>query len=84
MAVRTLAATLAAIAVLGVTGCGDREQVVQYKQGRYQGKPDAQPWDSDPATSLHTTSQWNKGDRTSWETAIKQRQSNQNEYARTQ
>jgi hypothetical protein len=84
MRTRTLLATLASIAVLGITGCGDREQVVQYKQGKYQGKPDSQPWDSDPATSLHTTSQWNKGDRTSWETAIRQRQLNQNEYVRTQ
>jgi hypothetical protein len=84
MRVRTLIATLASVAAVGLAGCGDREQVVQYKQGKYQGKPDSQPWDNDPATSLHTTSQWNKGDRTSWETAIKQRQANQNEYARTQ
>jgi ABC-type glycerol-3-phosphate transport system substrate-binding protein len=81
---RTLIAILASIAALGVAGCGDREQVVQYKQGKYQGKPDSQPWDSDSSTSLHTTSSWNKGDRTSWETAIKQRQLNQNEYVRTQ
>jgi uncharacterized lipoprotein YehR (DUF1307 family) len=84
MRARMLIATFASIGVLGITGCGDREQVVQYKQGKYQGKPDSQPWDSDPATSLHTTSQWNKGDRTSWETAIRQRQLNQNEYLRTQ
>lgn len=84
MRARILMATAAAVAVLGASGCGDREQVVQYKQGRYQGKPDAQPWDNDPAASLLTTSQWNKGDRTSWEAAIKQRQLNQNEYTRTQ
>jgi hypothetical protein len=84
MRARTLIASFAAIVAFGIAGCGDRDQVVQYKQGKYQGKPDSQPWDSDSSTSLHPTSKWNKGDRTSWETAIKQRQLNQNEYTRTQ
>jgi hypothetical protein len=57
---------------LGLAGCGERPQVIQYKQGKYQGKPDQPAWDS---------AKFN-GDRTAWELAIKQRNQNQNEYNR--
>jgi hypothetical protein len=67
---------------LGVTGCGEKSQVVVYKQGKYQGKPDGRPWDNDsPVTELRG-GKWNKGDRTSWEEQIKNRQLTQNEYQR--
>jgi len=33
---------------LGLSACGEKEQVVVYKQGKYQGKPDVRPWDNDP------------------------------------
>jgi hypothetical protein len=59
--------------VLGLAACGERPQVIQYKQGKYQGKPDQPAWDS---------AKFN-GDRTAWELAIKQRNQNQNEYRRT-
>ena len=73
----------AALAVAaGLSACGEREQVVVYKQGKYQGKPDAQPWQNDPAASLYTTSKWTQGDQTSWEAAIRARNQNQNEYSR--
>jgi hypothetical protein len=84
MRTRTLIAALTAAAALGLAGCGERPQVVQYKQGKYQGKPDTQPWENDPTSSLYTTSKWTKGDKTSWETAINTRAASQNEYARTQ
>jgi hypothetical protein len=58
---------------LGLAACGERPQVIQYKQGKYQGKPDQPAWDS---------AKFN-GDRTAWELAIKQRNQNQNEYKRT-
>jgi hypothetical protein len=67
-----LAVTAAAFA-LGVAGCGERPQVVQYKQGKYSGKPDQPPWEG--ATF--------KGNQADWERAIKQRNQNQNEYKRT-
>ena len=57
---------------LGVAGCGEREQVVVYKQGKYQGKPDGLPWDN----TLF------KGDKLAWENAIKKRNEGQNEYSR--
>jgi hypothetical protein len=66
------AAVGAALAVL-LAGCGERPQVIEYKQGKYQGRPDTQPYDS--ATF--------KGDKAEWERAIKTRNQNQNEYKRT-
>ena len=32
---------------LALAGCGESQQVVVYKQGKYQGKPDSPPWNSD-------------------------------------
>ena len=71
---------LAAAAAL--VGCGEKDQVIAYQQGKYQGKPDTQPWQNSPADSLYTTSTWTKGDKTSWESALKQRSQSQNEYVR--
>ena len=70
------------VVAAGLAACGEREQVIVYKQGKYQGKPDSKPWDSDPAASLYTTSKWTKGDQASWENAIKTRNSYQNELTR--
>lgn len=69
---------------LSLGACGEREQVVVYKQGKYQGKPDTQPWNVDPAASLHTSSKWTKGDKSSWESAVRSRTQSQNEYARVE
>jgi len=78
-----LVVAIAALAVAaGLAGCGEREQVIVYKQGKYQGKPDTKPWDNDPAASLYTTSKWSKGDQASWESAVRQRNLSQNEYNR--
>ena len=77
-----LLAGTAVVVALSLGACGEREQVIVYKQGKYQGKPDAQPWQSDPSSSLYTTSTWTKGDQRSWESAIKTRNQYQNEYAR--
>ena len=68
---------IAAAAIFGAAvlqGCGEKEQVIVYKQGKYQGKPDEKPW---------TGTQWssNKGQ---WENALKTRTQNQNEYTRTE
>lgn len=60
------------LAVLGVSACGEREQVIVYKQGKYQGKPDSQPWDG-PGFG---------GDKSKWEGAIRSRNQNQSEYTR--
>ena len=65
-----LTATVIAVAVFG---CGERPQVVQYKQGNYQGKPDTPPYMGAPYN----------GNKAEWERAIKTRNQNQNEYKRT-
>jgi hypothetical protein len=67
---------------LGLTACGEREQVVVYKQGKYQGKPDARPWDNDSPVAELRGGKWSKGDRTSWEEQIKNRQLAQHEHKR--
>jgi hypothetical protein len=72
------------VAAFGLTvilvGCGEPEQVVVYKQGKYQGKPDAQPWNSEPLA--YESGKWTKGDKASWETQIKTRQLGQHEHKR--
>jgi hypothetical protein len=67
---------------LGLTACGEKEQVVVYKQGKYQGKPDARPWDNDSPVAELRGGKWNKGDRASWEEQIKNRQLAQHEHKR--
>ena len=59
-------------ALLALAGCGERPQVVNYKQGQYQGKPDQKPYDTAP---------WN-GNKRDWEVALTTRNQNQNEYKR--
>jgi hypothetical protein len=74
----------ALVAVVSLGACGERDQVTVYKQGKYQGKPDTKPWENPPSASLYTTSKWNQGDKTSWETALKARNLGQNEYTRAE
>ena len=69
---RLLAAIVVAAFALVAAGCGESPNVTVYKQGKYQGKPDSQPWDNDLF----------KGDKLAWETAIKKRNEGQNEYSR--
>jgi major membrane immunogen (membrane-anchored lipoprotein) len=69
-------------AALALTACGEKEQVVVYKQGKYQGKPDNRSWDNEPLPADFRGGSWTKGDRASWEESIKKRQLSQNEYKR--
>ena len=65
-------ASLATVVGAGLAGCGERSQVVDYKQGKYQGKPDKPAYESAP---------WN-GNKRDWELALATRNQNQNEYKR--
>jgi major membrane immunogen (membrane-anchored lipoprotein) len=69
-------------AALALGACGEKEQVVVYKQGKYQGKPDNRSWDNESPVAELRGGKWTKGDRTSWEDSIRQRQLGQNEYQR--
>ena len=66
-----VAAAGCALAV-GLAACGERPQVVNYKQGSYQGKPDTKPWSNAPFN----------GDQQQWDNAIRTRNQAQNEYKR--
>lgn len=66
------AAVAAAVLALALTGCGERPQVIQYKQGKYQGKPD---------TPAYAGAPYN-GNRQQWENAVAARTQSQNEYVR--
>ena len=73
---------VAAIAVATITlaGCMEVQQTASApKQGKYQGKPDSQPWSNEP---LAGGPKWSKGDRASWEDQIKKRQLAQHEDRR--
>jgi hypothetical protein len=59
-------------AALALAGCGERPQVIQYKQGTYQGKPDTPAYSNAPFN----------GNRAQWENEINSRNQNQNEYVR--
>ncbi|HZQ72712.1 MAG TPA: hypothetical protein VFB08_07325 [Burkholderiales bacterium] len=68
------------VALFGLAACGEKEQVVVYKQGKYQGKPDGRSWDNEPLA--YGNAKWTKGDRASWEAEIKARNDTQNENKR--
>ena len=73
MTKRIAAAVLVAAFALGLAACGERPQVVNYKQGTYQGKPDTPPWATAPFN----------GNKEQWEQAIRTRNQAQNEYKRS-
>ena len=80
---RLLGAALLAAAAMLLAACGESSQVVVYKQGKYQGKPDGKPEDSQPP-AWSTAQKWDRGNKVAWEAAIKSRNANQNEYTRTE
>lgn len=71
---------LTALAVLSLAACGEREQIAEFKRGKYQGKPDTPSWNNAPLG--YESGKWTQGDRTSWEEQIKNRQLAQHEYKR--
>ena len=81
---RLVLAGAAVFFAVGLSACGERDQVTVYKKGQYQGKPDTKPWENAPGSSLYTTSKWDQGDKTSWEAAVKTRNLAQNEYNRVE
>ena len=75
-----LGAAILAAALLAA--CSEAPQVTVYKQGKYQGKPDSLPWNSESPVAELRGGKWTKGDRASWEEQIKQRQLAQHEHRR--
>ncbi len=69
---RAMAIASGAMAALMLSGCGERPQVIDYKQGKYQGKHDEPPYMAAPFN----------GNKDQWERDIRNRTQNQNEYRR--
>ena len=65
-------AVFAVAAALVLAGCGERPQVINYKQGKYQGKPDTPAFSNAPFN----------GNKQQWENEIDTRTQAQNEYVR--
>ncbi len=63
---------IALVAALALAACGERPQVVNYKQGKYAGKPDTPAYQNAPYS----------GDKAAWERALATRAQTQNEYQR--
>jgi hypothetical protein len=66
----TLAILMAAASTL-ILGCAEKPQA-QESAGRYQGKPDAKPWEAAGK------------DKAAWEAQLKTRAQNQNDYSRAE
>ena len=67
----------------GITGCGERDQVIEpQSEKRYQGKRDGKPWDNAPTVAELRGGTWTKGNQQSWEEQIKARQLGQHEHKR--
>ena len=62
----------AAVVAFALGGCGERPQVINYKQGKYQGKPDTPAFANAPFD----------GNRQQWENHMDMRTQEQNEYVR--
>jgi len=71
---------VAVAATLGAAGCGEKPQDAALKSGKYLGKPDTRPWESE--LQAYGGSAFRQGDQASWEAALKARVQAQNEYAR--
>jgi len=69
---RLMGVVSGAMAAMMLAGCGERPQVMEYKQGKYQGKPDEAPYVAAPFN----------GNKDMWERDIRNRTQNQNEYRR--
>jgi len=62
----------AVLMALALAGCGERPQVINYKQGKYQGKPDTPAFANAPFN----------GNKQQWENEVDTRAQSQNEYVR--
>ena len=72
MTTSRMVAAIAAASARALAGCGERPQVINYKQGAYQGKPDTPAYKGAPFN----------GNKQQWDNAMDTRIQAQNEYVR--
>jgi len=65
-------AALAILSLAALMACGEPQQSVQYRGGKYAGKPDTPAWESEQFGA----------DRAQWEREIRNRNLKQSEYTR--
>jgi hypothetical protein len=63
---------LVVLGLLALAGCAEPSQSVQYRSGKYAGKPDTPAWKGEQFG----------GDRAQWQREIKARNLKQSEYTR--
>jgi len=79
--VRRAAALAVLVAAIGTGGCMEVEQTSGAPKAVGQTVTrDTRPWDSSPIA--YESAKWTKGDKTSWENQIKNRQLGQHEHKR--
>ena len=74
------ALVLAGAAAFALGACGEKPQDAPLKSGKYQGKPDTRPWEGEQLA--FDGGGFKRGDKASWEAALKTRNDAQNEYVR--
>ncbi|MCE2680081.1 MAG: hypothetical protein LW629_06445 [Burkholderiales bacterium] len=70
--------TVALLSLSVVTTACMKPEMEQSKKGFYAGKPDISPHES--ASTEYKFGNWKQGDKASWESAMRSRSLNQNEY----
>ncbi|HEU4622975.1 MAG TPA: hypothetical protein VFS42_12200 [Burkholderiaceae bacterium] len=71
---------LLAISTVALAGCGEYQHSLDAKERKYAGRIDTQPWKGEaPAAQGRFTA----GDKASWESALRARAQNQNEYVKS-
>lgn len=67
---------IVAVLATGLAGCGEKAQTAQPAAKKSDGKA----WDG--AQNAYVAEGWKAGDQASWETQMRLRAQNQNEYSR--
>ena len=78
---RLLLASAFGVALVGA-GCAEKPQDAPLKSGKYLGKPDTRPWEG--STLVFESGEFKRGEKSAWESAMRTRAQNQNEYSRAQ
>ena len=81
LSIRQLAVVSCAAVTLLTVGCSKVDPETGHKPGNYSGKSDTRPFQAE--RSEFTYGNWNSGDKAAWESNLRARNQNQNEYSKT-